>query len=109
MRNAARRWSVVALKCWQKMHMMNSIAKSVDCRQWAGEAYFGFYREAVIQCSRGLQAWAVIFYRFAIIGNILASLFFTQSAMGAQTSVDSPLSTQETTIQPESIVSGYPF
>jgi Alginate export len=90
------------------MHMMNSIAKSVACHQWVCEAYFGFYREAVIQCSPGLQAWAVIFYRFAVIGNILASLVFTQSAMGVQPSVDSPLSTQETTIQPESIVSGYP-
>jgi hypothetical protein len=62
----------------------------------------------IVHPNPGLKAWAVIFYRFAVIGNILASLFFTQSAMGAQPSVDSPLSTQETTIQPESIVSGYP-
>src|ERR1700744_491195 len=62
----------------------------------------------IVDPNPGLQAWAVIFYRFAVIGNILASLFFTQSAMGAQPSVNNPLSTQETTIQPESIVSGYP-
>jgi Alginate export len=62
----------------------------------------------IVHPKPGLKAWAVTFYRFAVIGNILASLFFTQSAMGAQPSVDSPLSTEETTIRPESIVSGYP-
>jgi hypothetical protein len=62
----------------------------------------------IVHPNPGLKAWAVIFYRFAVIGNILASLFFTQSAMGAQPSVNNPLSTQEATVQPESIISGYP-
>jgi hypothetical protein len=57
------------------MHMMNSIAKSVDCHQWAGEAYFGFYREAVIQCSPGLQAWAVILHPTASLVINLKAMF----------------------------------
>jgi hypothetical protein len=49
-----------------------------------------------------------LFVNCFVIPGVVASLFFAQSAIGAQPSVNNSLSTQETTIQPESIVSGYP-
>jgi Alginate export len=45
---------------------------------------------------------------FFLVANAFASLVLIPSAICAQSSVSNSLSAQETTIQPESIVSGYP-
>jgi hypothetical protein len=45
---------------------------------------------------------------FFVIANAIASLVLISSAIGAQPTATNSLSTQDTAIQPESIVSGYP-
>jgi hypothetical protein len=45
---------------------------------------------------------------FFPIANAIATLVLIPSAMGAQASVSNSLSTEDTAIQPQSIVSGYP-
>ena len=63
----------------------------------------------IVRQNPGLKVWAIIFYPpRRIIFCMLASLVFAQSAIGAQPPVSNSLSSEETTIQPESIVSGYP-
>ena len=68
-----------------------------------------FQGVTIVRQKPGLNAWAMIFYPSRwIIFCLLGLLVFTQSAPGAQPSFSNPLPTDDTTIQPESIVSGYP-